>query len=91
MKRSSKYWPLGDGSEIVAAKMLDLPVDEFRKALPRLLSRGFPAADPTTGKYDLDAVNEWRKIRHPRLFDPVQSTGSRYDANEIAKARIGGG
>ena len=44
------------------------PEDSFAAfmgaALPGLLARGFPAADATTGNYDLDAIDLWRRQRH---------------------------
>lgn len=51
-----------------AARRLGLTEAEFRQQLPLLEARGFPPADPTTGNFDLDAIDEWRKRRHPGLF-----------------------
>jgi len=51
-----------------AARRLGLDMDRFEELLPRLLSRGFPASDPDTGMYDLDAIDAWRKARHTRLL-----------------------
>jgi hypothetical protein len=67
-----------------AARRLYLTVAQFREKLPRLIARGFPAADPDTGMYDLDAIDVWRRSRHPRLFcvnhipapGPQSETGS---------------
>jgi hypothetical protein len=36
--------------------------------LPDLLARGFPQADPTTGNFDLAAIDRWCDARHPHLF-----------------------
>jgi hypothetical protein len=47
-----------------AARRLHLTLDRFNEVLPRLLLRGFPAADPDTGMYDLDAIDRWRAARH---------------------------
>jgi hypothetical protein len=56
-----------------AAQRLGLSEDAFKLALPDLLARGFPSADETTGNFDLQAIDEWRKQRHARLFWPDQS------------------
>jgi hypothetical protein len=57
-----------DVPEEKAARRLYLTVAQFREKLPRLLARGFPAADPDTGMYDLEAIDVWRRSRHPGLF-----------------------
>jgi hypothetical protein len=46
-----------------AARRLHLTVSDFERALPRLLDRGFPRADPDTGHYDLKAIDEWMDRR----------------------------
>jgi hypothetical protein len=51
-----------------AARRLHLTLERFNEVLPNLLKRGFPAADPDTGMFDLDAIDQWRKSRNPRLF-----------------------
>lgn len=60
----------GDVPASHAAQRLGLTEDAFRLALPDLLARGFPPADQTTGNFDLQAIDEWRKQRHARLFRP---------------------
>jgi hypothetical protein len=77
--------PGGDVPASVAARRLALTEAEFKTALPSLLARGFPAADPTTGMFDLDAIDEWRRERHK----PVHS-GPR-DARTVAADRIASG
>jgi hypothetical protein len=47
-----------------AARRLHLTVERFKEVLPNLLARGFPAADPDTGMFDLEAIDQWRKSRH---------------------------
>ncbi|WP_257164632.1 hypothetical protein [Bradyrhizobium sp. SRS-191] len=47
-----------------AARRLHLTEAQFREKLPELLARGFPAADPTTGMFDLEAIDRWRAERH---------------------------
>lgn len=58
----------GDGPADVAARRMGLTAAQFAAALPDLRRRGFPAADATTGLYDLDAIDAWRKRRHPHLY-----------------------
>lgn len=69
-----------------AARRLGLTEAEFRQRLPLLEARGFPPADPTTGHFDLDAIDEWRKRRHPRLFltQPEQAR----DARAVVRERL---
>jgi hypothetical protein len=47
-----------------AARRLHISLDRFNDLLPKLIGRGFPAADPDTGMYDLDAIDRWRAARH---------------------------
>jgi hypothetical protein len=47
-----------------AARRLSLSEAAFKQALPELLERGFPAPDPTTGHYDLKAIDKWMDSRH---------------------------
>jgi hypothetical protein len=58
----------GDAPPEKAARRLHLTEAQFAEVLPRLLLRGFPAADPDTGMFDLDAIDAWRKRRPPALF-----------------------
>ena len=57
-----------DAPDAIAARVLGLTVAQFHEKLPALLARGFPKADETTELYDLDAIDEWRRRRHPQLF-----------------------
>jgi hypothetical protein len=73
----------------VAARRLGKTFAEFKAALPDLLARGFPQADPTTGNFDLAAIDLWCDARHPHLFGfggatPMQAR----DATTVAKERI---
>jgi hypothetical protein len=52
-----------DVPAVKAARRLHLSLDEFRAKLPELLTRGFPAADPTTGNYYLPAIDQWMASR----------------------------
>ncbi len=73
----------------LAGRRLGLTESQFVEALPGLLVRGFPEADPTTGMFDLDAIDAWRRGRHPQLFltSPIQAR----DASAVVPARLNGG
>ena len=58
----------GDVPAEVAARRMGLTLAVFESLLPRLVERGFPPADPVTGHFDLEAIDRWRHLRHPRLF-----------------------
>lgn len=58
----------GDVPADKAARRLHLTLAEFEAALPELYARLFPRPDPTTGMFDLEAIDEWRRRRHPNLF-----------------------
>lgn len=89
MTRRRAALPLGDGPPREAAKMLGLSADAFASILPRLLSRGFPAADPDTLLFDLDAIAEWRRRRHPHLFpESLASRPAAIDARGVVRARL---
>lgn len=45
-----------------------LTIDQFTACQRRLFARGFPTPDETTGMYDLEAVDRWRKRQRPDLF-----------------------
>ena len=55
-----------DVPPVVAARRMGLAAPQFTEALPALLARGFPAPDPTTGNYDIEAIDAWRRARHDR-------------------------
>jgi hypothetical protein len=72
----------------LAARRLGLSEERFTDALPELLARGFPAPDPTTGLYDLDAIDAWRRGRNPHLFLTAPSQAR--DARSVVPSRLGG-
>lgn len=81
-----------DVSPEKAARRLGLALSEFEARLPRLLSRGFPPPDPDTGNYDLEAIDRWRRRRHPHLFpeqhDVLTAPPVARDAADVVGARI---
>jgi hypothetical protein len=66
-----------------AARRLHLTPAEFVAKLPELQRRGFPAADPTTGMFDLKAIDSWMD----RRSGLTTAAGAR-DAREVARERI---
>jgi len=72
-----------------AARRLHLTATLFEALLPELNARGFPRPDPTTGMYDLDAIDEWRRRRHAHLF-LTQPERAR-DARALRLGRLHGG
>jgi hypothetical protein len=70
-----------------AARRLSLSLAQFEQALPDLLARGFPAPDPTTGHFDLVAIDRWCDARHVHLFGEGSVMTAR-DGTSIAQERI---
>jgi hypothetical protein len=77
----------GDVPADKAARRLHLTLPEFQEKLPRLIERGFPPADPDTGMFDLEAIDQWRRSRHPRLFDLTEVGETKHDP-QTARERI---
>lgn len=75
-----------DAPADVAGRLLGLTEAKFADVLPALLARGFPQPDPTTGLFDLDAIEEWRRQRHPHLF--LTATEKARDARAVVGDRI---
>jgi hypothetical protein len=70
-----------------AARRLGMALVEFTAALPKLIERGFPRADPDTGNFDLHAMDRWCDTRHTHLFGHGTGLQAR-DAGAVAKDRI---
>jgi hypothetical protein len=77
----------GDVPAPAAARRMGMTVEAFNVALPNLIARGFPKADPDTGNFDIDAMDAWRRARHPHLFTGRAEFGAR-DASTVAQDRI---
>jgi hypothetical protein len=71
----------------VAARRLGKTCAEFNAALPDLPARGFPQADPTTGNFDLAAIDRWCDARHPHLFGSGAAMQAR-DAGDVVHDRL---
>jgi len=71
-----------------AARRLHLTSAEFRAKLPQLLARDFLRPDPTTGMFDLTAIDEWMTARHKDTAT-VSLTGERLlrNADEVSSDR----
>lgn len=81
----------GDCPPIAAARVLWLSIEDFQAKLPELVARGFPAPDPTTGNYDMDAINAWRRSRFPHLFaDRLTPVTTARNASDVVRARLTG-
>jgi len=70
-----------------AARKLHLTVEQFRAKLPQLYERGFPHPDPTTGMFDLAAIDRWQDARHPHLFGNSDSD-SLAEARKVVEERL---
>jgi hypothetical protein len=82
----------GDCPPAAAARVLWLSLPEFYAKLPDLRARGFPAPDPTTGNYDMDAITAWRKQRHPQVYgEQLTPVTTARNANDVVRARLAGG
>lgn len=80
---------LGDGTLADAGRLLNLSKADMRAKLASLVARGFPQPDPTTGMIDLDAVVQWRRLRHPALFGLIGHQPGAQDARAVVAGRIG--
>jgi hypothetical protein len=88
MSSRVRIQPGGDVPASIAATRLGVTLEAFEAALPNLLSRGFPKPDPDTKNFDLDAIDAWRRARHPHLFGGrVAELGAR-DASMVVSDRI---
>lgn len=59
-----------------AARRLHLTREQFERYADNLYARGFPRPDPTTGMYDLVAIDAWMDTRS-NLTAPADLTGAR--------------
>ena len=64
------------------ARRLHLTPAEFDKNKDELFRRGFPRPDPTTGHYDLAAVDRWMDSRHQTKADKLR------DARDVVSSRL---
>ena len=89
MARPTRVPDRGDVPRAIIALRLGLTVSDFELRRPELERRGFPAADPTTGHYCIEAVDRWRLRRHPRLFPELAHAPTAMDASAVFNERMG--
>jgi hypothetical protein len=77
----------GDVPASMAARRMGMTLEAFEAAITALIARGFPAPDPSTGNFDLDAIDAWRRSRHTHLFVDRADFGAR-DASTVVRDRI---
>jgi hypothetical protein len=70
----------------VAARRLGKTRAELEAVLPDLLARGFPQPDPTTGNFDLAAIDRWCDARYPHLFGDGGMQAR--DARDVVQDRL---
>lgn len=79
----------GDCPPIAAARVLWLTLEAFEAKLPELRGRGFPPPDPTTGNFDMDAINAWRRLRYPHLFrENLTPAPTARNASDVLRGRM---
>ncbi len=78
------------------ARWLHRTPAQFAEDLPKLRELGFPAPNPVTGNYDIDALRLWKRGDNPKLYgltgqstksdsapsNPVGSMGDRFAATK---------
>jgi hypothetical protein len=81
----------GDCPPIAAARALWLTLEAFQEKLPDLVKRGFPPPDQTTGNFDMDAINAWRRSRYPHLFrENLTPVTTARNASDVVRERLTG-
>jgi len=70
-----------------AARRLHLTRAEFDALLPALIDRGFPRPDPTTGNFDLVAIDRWMDSRSDLTSATEKRNGRELLRNRIAEMK----
>jgi hypothetical protein len=76
-----------DVPAVKAARRLHLTLAEFDLVKADLFARGFPRPDPTTGMYDLVAIDAWMDGRHPSSSPDLTGAKVSRDAEELWDVR----
>lgn len=71
--------------KLVALRMGYASVREFEADLPEFRQRGFPAPDPISGRYCIEAVDRWRQRRYPELFPELAQASDALDASHARR------
>jgi hypothetical protein len=78
----------GDITAAMVADRLGVTTTEFDGLRVELEARGFPSADPTTGRYAIEAVDVWRLRRYPGLFPLLTAAPQPTDAGAVFAERM---
>lgn len=73
-------------AEVAAALGYD-SARAFNERMADYIKRGFPAADPMTGRFDPEAVERWRRSRAPHLFPELTIAPAARNAETLAAER----
>lgn len=68
------------------ARLLSLTIGQFDGCKARLYARGFPVPDETTGMYDIEAVERWRKRQRPDLYPELTISATPLDKGPPRKS-----
>jgi hypothetical protein len=75
-----------DVPAVKAARRLHLTLAQFEAKKEELFARQFPRPDPTTGMYDLVAIDAWQNARNPQLISGAGN--GPVDARTVAEERL---
>ena len=75
-----------DVPPINAARRLHLTLEQFDLKKEELFARQFPRPDPTTGMFDLVAIDAWQDARNPQVFSGAGN--GPVDARTVAEERL---
>jgi hypothetical protein len=88
MSRPRRIPNRGDVAPSAVADLLGLSLADFNSREAALRERGFPAPDPTTGLYCIEAVERWRLLRHPQLFPELTPAPTAAHAGAVFAERM---
>jgi hypothetical protein len=88
MSRPRRIPERGDVGSAAVAELLGMTTSDFETCRPSLHERGFPEPDPTTGRYCIEAVDRWRKLRTPGLFPELTAAPIAAHAASVFDQRL---
>lgn len=88
MSRAERAPDSGDVPLSTVAQRLGMTLADFEAYRGELERRGFPEADPTTGRYCIEAVDRWRLRRYPRLFPELTTAPTATHAEAVFNERL---
>ena len=89
MSRPKRIPDRGDVPPALIAARLGLSLADFEARLDALTQRDFPAPDPTTGLYCIEAVDRWRLRRYAKLFPELTVSHEAAHATAVFDERMG--